>query len=345
MKEDKRNIEFKPSLIPLHTPEKEYNKQTVKKGSHLIREFNKYDNPNKNKGQLSIFENLSRRTKDKIISSGVTVEHINKRGEAIPFSKGHRKLIDCMTELLSELSSSRDYEGNGNTTNQLIPYGNKQVKAPTLVLTLYEIAKKYNANKNPSGRHIKIVDSLLNDLAENPEYRVLIKYIRVSKNQKGDTIEDSIEEFSPLLRIATAKQAITHKATGKTSKKSEITIMLHPLFNDQINTVWVEYPSNLIERMIEANGGANIAESTYILRDFLAEKRSLKNYNIQVGLSKLLYRVAPNYINQNRKALAKKALNKAIESCIKLGLLKSYKVAKAKSGEDKYIFEINKDWD
>ena len=229
----------------------------IKRSAHIVRELNKYKTP----AQLNIFDTLSSETQQKITSLGVTVEHINNRGNATPFTKGHYKLIDCMSELLSDKSSSLNYEGNAKV--HLVKYGQRNVEAPALALSLYEIAKKYNAGIKPSGKVMKRVNDFLTDLADNPEYRILIKHIRESKNSKGDKIKDTIEEFSPLLKVITAKQEITQKSTGKTSKKKELIIVLNPIFNDQINSKWVEYPSNLVQRMIEAYGGANIAEATY----------------------------------------------------------------------------------
>ena len=175
----------------------EKRKETVKRGAFLSRQINKYNYPNGK--QLSIFDLLEPNTQQKIIKSGVSMEFINRKGETLPLNKGHYKLIDCICELLHEKSQNNKPTGDnyysGNEPSRTIIFGGEETKAPTLLLTLYEIAKKYNKSENPSGKHINIVKSLIADISYKPELLALIKYERKEKTSRGTIIKRKIEEY------------------------------------------------------------------------------------------------------------------------------------------------------
>jgi hypothetical protein len=50
-------------------------------------------------------------------------------------------------------------------------------------------------------------------------------------------------------------------------------------------------------------------------------------------------------MKESRKAIVKKYTEKALETVITLGLLKSYEIKIGSTGKAKIIFNLNKDWD
>lgn len=325
----------------------EKKKETVKRGAFLSRQINKYNYPEGK--QLSIFDLLEPRTQQKVIKSGVSMEFINRKGETLPLNKGHYKLIDCICELLHEKSqnnkpSSENYY-SGNEPSRTIIFGGEETKAPALLLTLYEIAKKYNKNENPSGKHINIVKSLIADIAYKPKLLALIKYERKEKTSRGTIIKRKIEEYAPLWRILdTSYEEYNEEETKILKRGSEVVLLLNPIFRDQISNIWVEYPKNLVKRSLDAYGSPNPPEIFYRLREYLAEHRSRKNLSVEITKERLFYRIAEKYMKEKRKGLIEKYLKTSLESLLKLGLLKSWKLDVAKTGEPKYIFQIEKDW-
>lgn len=347
MKEDLKNKFKKFGGLLDEIIKEEKRKETVKRGAFLSRQINKYNYP---KGkQLSIFDLLEPKTQQKIIKSGVSMEFINRKGETLPLNKGHYKLIDCICELLHEKSenkkSTNDNYYSGNEPSRTIIFGGEETKAPALLLTLYEIAKKYNKSENPSGKHINIVKSLIADISYKPELLALIKYERKEKTSRGTIIKRKIEEYAPLWRILdTSYEEYNEEETKILKRGSEVVLLLNPIFRDQINNIWVEYPKNLVKRSLDAYGSSNPPETFYRLREYLAEQRSLKIYEPQILKDKLFYRVGENYMKRRQYGTIEKYLAKSLEAVLKMGLLKSWKIEKSKSGEDKYVFEIEKDW-
>lgn len=333
---------------------KSANKEVVKRGAFLSKQLQKYNYPKDKKGQLSLFNTLEKRTQNKILGAGVSIEFVNRTGDSLPLNKGHYKLIDCLTELLHEKSSDKNHY-DGNEIGKQIIFGGVNTKAPALLLKLYEIAKKYNQGKHPSGKHIEIVKNLINDLAYKPEYLALIRYERKTKTNKNTILKRKIEEYAPLFRLLdTSYEEYNLEETKLLNKASEVVLLLNPVFTDQINQIWVGYPMDLVSRSLSAYGSSNPPEIFYRLRDYLADNRSrnLKNprfankdyIEIPINEERLFYLIAENYMKSSRKSLIKKYLKTSLDAVLKLGLLKSWKLTTAATGEPKYIFKIEKDW-
>jgi hypothetical protein len=322
----------------------------VKRGAFLSKHLNKSNRG----GQLTIFDKLEENTKKKIktktekskvLSYEATVKMINRNGDSLPLSKGHYKLIDTICELLHEKSPDKElYSGNGETV--LVTHGGEKKQAPTLALKFYEIARKYNQGKPPSGRCIEIVKNLIYDLAYNPELRSLIKYQKEERTSKGNVMVKKVEEYNHLIAIyGTSYEEYNSDKTKLLKKGSDLVLVLNPIFTDQIKNIWVEYPKDLVKRSLSAYGSTNPPELFYRLRDYLAEQRSLKNFKRAIMVKNLYQQVAERYLKSGKVSRIKAQLDKALQACINLGLLTDYELTTSKTtGEAMYIFHLNKTW-
>jgi len=73
---------------------------------------------------------------------------------------------------------------------------------------------------------------------------------------------------------------------------------------------------------------------------------SSKHYKPEIGLDKLFYLLAEKWMRESRKKKVKEYTEKALETMITLGILKSYTIEPARTtGEPKIIFTLNKDWE
>lgn len=308
----------------------------IKRGAFLGKQLIKH---NYNK-QLNLFDTLQSSTQAKILASSQSIEYINQKGEAVNFTGGHNKLIQAIVELLPK--KSPNYEGNIEGLS-IASYGG--AKATGLVLTLYEIAKKYNASKNPSGRHIEIVTKLCRDIAHNPELLTLIRYERKTKTKEGTIKVSKIEEYAPLWRMLnTSFEEFNEEETKVLRKGSKVVLLLNPIFTDLIKTDFQLLPENMLKRSLESYGSNNPPDAYYRFINYLTEHRKLKNYKRPIKKELLLYTIDENAMRQKRKKRVEGHLEKSIEAALKLGILKSYEITKAKTtGEIMYIFYIQKD--
>lgn len=341
---------------------KQKKKEKLRSGGHLIDNILKSNKPKDN--QLSIFDTMLQDTKNKVISSGVKPEMVNRKGEGIKITKGEFKLLLSLQALLHEKSQTNNPKGedyySGNQGSDLIVYnppegGEITLKSPRLSFTLYEIAKEYYGGADIGGENVKTVAKILYDIAEDPEKKALIRYHKLVEMGKGKEREYFIEKYDSLVSIATAgyKDFIEGK---QIDEKKEIVINLHPVFIDQIATKYIEMPLDITRRMIEANGSQNISDITLKLVYELARAHSNrkrlpkdedKNPLYTIGQYNLYYKIAETYMPpyQRRLPLIKKYLAQAIETAKNIGLLLSYETKPGVTGEQNYIFTLSKNWE
>jgi hypothetical protein len=75
-------------------------------------------------------------------------------------------------------------------------------------------------------------------------------------------------------------------------------------------------------------------------------EHSSKHYNPEIGQERLYYLLAEKWMLESRKSKVKEYTEKALEVVKDIGLLESYKIEIAKTtGEPKYIFKLNKDFE
>ncbi|HLB52485.1 MAG TPA: hypothetical protein VJK48_02105, partial [Chlamydiales bacterium] len=82
-------------------------------------------------------------------------------------------------------------------------------------------------------------------------------------------------------------------------------IALNPLLTDQINSKYVEYPSDINKRMVIAAGGHRlVTESMIALRDYLLRELSARRFQPEINEEKLfLILKLEKYLKSKRKKL------------------------------------------
>jgi hypothetical protein len=313
----------------------------IKVSGHWIDKSLRYNYPVKTSvSQPTLWDQLLPPTKNKLVQEGVSVEMVNRNGDSTPLDFTHYKLIDCLYVLLSEKSrnvynkQSPDYYG-GEEAMQT-PIGN----SPMFWINLYEIAKIYTGGKRVAGAIMETVAGIVEDLADNPEMKVLFRYQR-SRGEDKVVIED----YANIIKLINVRKYKKNVEIDNEKGKGYF-IAMHPIFIDQIATKWVSYPHDITDRMIDANGGSKIPIATYKLRDLLARYHSSKEYNPKIIQDKLFYCIAEKSMINKRRGEVEKMYERAVETCIKIGLIKDVHVTTAKtSGEIMYVFELHKEWE
>lgn len=311
--------------------------------------------------QPELFDMLDPVVKNKIISSGVSREAVNRKGVGIRLTAGEYRVIDSIWELLqekSENSTNKDLENffMGNQEPEIVKYSGRNAIAPKLVVTLYEITKKYKGGEKVSGQDQKNVLKILQDLSDNPEKKFLIKYQRVSRDSvRKIKITDEISDFQNIIKIYQGKRKMEDEETGEhISTRQELFIQLNPIFRDQIDSKFYRYIPNINERMLDAMVRAGITQPSnipYALREYLVRELSSKNKTTEYGLYEkfdgspgLLWLICPTYMESSRNKKALEWFHKAAEVCKNIGLLNGYEVKTGKNGKPMVKFEINRDW-
>ena len=299
--------------------------------------------------QEPVYNTLCPETRAMIERKSISVELINQRGAKIELNGSEWKLIDVLCELLHEQSINNNEPKEANF--YVSRYGQHQtaygsITAPTeqLVFGLYEITKKYKGEERVSGKDIETVGKILQEWDSNNEKRVLIRYKReILKTDKSKRVQ-LIEAFQPLIIIA-SEQFIDYTPDGKETKSSKDTIVyLNPIFRDQIETKYINYPIGLTKRMIEAWGGHDIPEMVFKLRDYLAREHSSKRFKCEISIEKLYWQLSEKWMKQGRRKRVHTYMEKSIQTIIKLGLIKEYSLEMNKKGEPKIIFLLNEKW-
>lgn len=319
-------------------------KGKFKRSGHLTDQMLKYTYPKDKSSQLSIFDILQDGTKKDIEVTGVEVTEIV---EGIKLTPSETKVIDCLCKLLHETSQTaepkkEDYY-SGNIGYELVEYGgDKNTPAPKLAFTLYELTREYKGGETVSGKDVENVRQILTELDNR---RFLLSYVETTQMKGGGRIEKKIEDFRKLLHIVKISQTEYSKEDMEMSKKEETVILLNPIFRRQIDSKFILYPNDINRRTIIAYGSHNLSETALRLRDYLIRELSSKRYEPEINLDKLYYLLAEKWMRESRKKKVKEYTEKALETVKALGLLLSYEVKTASTGEPKVVFALNKDWE
>lgn len=338
-------------------------KTKFKTGKHLVDNIlrSSYDS-SKGVNQLALFETLGDHTKERILSSGTSIEMVNKKGEGIKLSKGEYKLLLCLGKLLEDKSQTKDkneedyYSGDkylpSDSIRKITTNKGEEIalKTPKMSFTFYEIAKEFSLEDNPGGENIKEVARILGTIADDPDKKALIRYTRKEKLDKGKEREVKIETYAPLIQIHNIEIKDTLNGV-EIDQAKEILVNLHPVFIDQIDKLFVELP--IPKEIMKAYGGANVSEVAqkliFELSRALSNKRNLpkdenKNIIYPIGVKKLYWKIAESYMKGNRKNLVEKYFHKAVETAKALGILIDFKEELGNNGENIYKFTLSKDW-
>lgn len=313
-----------------------------KRSGHLTDQILKYNYP-KDK-QPSLFDNLQTETLKDLEVAGVERAEIV---EGIKLSPSETKIIDCLCKLLHETSQTLDAEKedyySGNIGYELVKYGgDNNTPAPKLAFTLYELTREYKGGEYVGGKDIENVKQILTEL-DNKKF--LLSYVETTKKKDGGRIERKIEDFKKLIHIIKISETEYNKEDIELSKTEETIILLNPIFRRQINSKFILYPPDINRRTIIAYGSHNLSDIALRLRDELIRALSGKHYKYEIGLERLYYLLAEKWMKESRKTKVKQYTDKAIETVKALGLLISYEIKPGATGEQKVIFNLNKDWE
>jgi hypothetical protein len=317
-------------------------KGKFRRSGHLTDQILKYNYP-KDK-QPSLFDNLQTETLKNIEVAGVEVAQIV---EGIKLSPSETKVIDCLCKLLHETSQTSDTKKedyySGNIGYELVTYGgDENTPAPKLGFTLYELTKEYKGGEAVGGKDVENVKQILTDLDSK---RFLLSYTETTRIVDGGRIERKIEDFRKLIHILKISQTEYNKEDIELSKKEETVILLNPIFRRQIDSKFILYPNDINRRTIIAYGSHNLSDIALRLRDYLIREISSKRYQPEINLDKLYYLLAERWMRESRKKKVKEYTDKALETVIALGLLLSYEITTASTGEPKVVFTLNKNWE
>lgn len=327
-------------------PKQEGGVEVEKKGKfrrsgHLTDQMLKYNYPKDR--QPSLFDNLQSETLKDIEVAGVEVTQIV---EGIKLSPSETKVIDCLCKLLHETSQTSDAKKedyySGNIGYELIEYGESKTPAPKLAFTLYELTREYKGGEYVAGKDIENVKQILTELDSK---RFLLSYVETTRKKDGGRIERKIEDFRKLIQIIKISQTEYNKEDIELSKKEETVILLNPIFRRQIDSKFILCPNDINRRTIIAYGSHNVSDITLRLRDYLLRLHSSPKMSREITLDRLYYLVAEKWMRESRKKKVKEYTEKALETVKALGLLLSYEIKTASTGEPKVVFTLNKDWE
>jgi len=310
---------------------------------HLKDQQLKYTYPRDRTTQLSIFDSLLPSTKQLIADTTHTTRE--EIVEGIKLTPSEHKVIDSLCKLLhkgSQVSSPKqeDYY-TGNLGAEVTPYSGQETAAPRLGFSLYELTKEYKGGEAIGGKDIENVKKILQDLDKK---RFLLSYIETTYKKDGGRIERKIEDFRKLISIIKLTETEYSSQNIELSKKEESIILLNPIFRRQIDSKFILYPEDINKRTIIAYGSHNVSEITLRLRDRLIRDLSAKRYKPEINLDRLYYALAEKWMGEGRRSMVKKYTDKALETCIALGLLQKYEISEGAGGEPKIIFYLNKRW-
>ena len=315
-------------------------KGKFRRSGHLTDQILKYNYPKDR--QPSLFDNLQSETLKDIEVAGVEVTQVV---EGIKLSPSETKIIDCLCKLLHENSQNLEpkKEGyyTGNLNPELVEYGDGKTLAPKLAFTLYELTKEYKGGETIGGKDVENVKQILTELNSK---QFLIRYTETTKGKKGEWIKKEYEAFRRLIDVDSATLSY---GVGDIEqyKKTETVILLNPIFRRQIDSKFILYPNDINRRTIIAYGSHNLSDIALRLRDYLMREKALKHYTPEIGLERLYYLLAEKWMRESRKKKVKEYTEKALETVKALGLLLSYEIKTASTGEPKIVFTLNKDWE
>jgi len=320
-----------------------------RQSGHLIDEKLKYSKPNET---LTIFDIISPLTKEKIEESKIEV-----KAEGIKLTRPENNMVHALNRILYEKSQTKDSKAKdfygGNDPSKLEE--NKERKTVILRFRPSELYKAYIGKDDYSGADITFINNTLHQLEAK---KVLIKYDRIKKckneNNKLTTTTDRVEEFQSLIKIIKFLPNLTNEEIEKLDKgdnsirdaKVEIIIALNPIFTDQIDTKFIEYPIDTNRRLIIAAGGHNkVTTSMHILMDWMLRDLSAKRYKTEINEENLPYILGlEKYVKQKRKKLLQERIEKDIQTMINIGIVLEVEKKPNTTGGRKWIFHLNTDY-
>ncbi|MDX2189804.1 MAG: hypothetical protein SFY32_08060 [Bacteroidota bacterium] len=271
--------------------------------------------------------------------------------EGIRISQAEDKLMNAVLKILNDKSSG-DFHGNMPAIKSL--YGNESRDFPVVRFTPGELYREY-AGGDYSGREIEIVKETLERLQSRNFLIVYERHREVKMGMRNEMLIDRVEEYQPLIKVITFFEGLTKEEHEKVSKgdknmrdkKAEIIIKLNPIFVDQIDSKFIEYPTD-INRItsIAAQGASKVTESIIALRDYLLRSISAnknKGINItSINADKLPYILGlEKYIKEGRRSLINLRIKQALDASLNMGLIHKFEYSIGAENQKKVDFYLN----
>ncbi len=330
--------------------------EKIRASGHYWDNKLRYSAPDKNGHQLTLFDVLEKEpTKEKLAKSSYIVSNMG-----INLAPAENKLVSALIKLLNDKSNIQNsklenyYKGNADHPSLVKNYGGTgiDVTAPVIKFKPAELYKAYLDGHDYSGSEIKYIKNMVDELARR---NFLISYERKRKVVRGgkeEILTDLIEDFQPLFKIIRYTPDLNEEeldsykknrqSSEKFEQKGEYLLALNPIFVDQIDQKYVEFPRDIEKRTNEAAGGAKkVTEADIALRDWILRELSNGRTYFEINEEKLPYTLKLNtYIRDCRKKLIKERIDRAIQVAKNLGILDKVVTEINRSGQPKLCFYL-----
>jgi hypothetical protein len=326
------------------------NPPKYRQSGHLIDQKLKYTKP----GAAGIAIELDEKTKRKIADSQLEV-----KAEGIRLTEPESKIEHALTKILRDNSQNKNPNDDdyyfGNEKRSIVEYGGRERRTPVVRFKRSDLYKAYLCKNIYSGADAEYIDNLLIQYAAK---KCLIKYDyvkKISKGTKTETLTDRVEEFQPLIKLLYFFPNLTNEEKKRLDKGSaelrdereEVIVAFNPIFIDQIDTKFVEFPDDTNRRlMIAAGDHKKVTVAMRRLMEWCLRELSAKRYKSEINEENLSSMLAlEKYVKQNRNKLLHECIKKAIETVKAMGIiLKSDRVQNSKGGA-KWIFTLNSSYE
>jgi hypothetical protein len=326
---------------------------------HLVDQKLAYNKPGKK--QLEFSDILEDDIKEEITRVGIKFETLVK---GIKFTPSEEKLMNSLMNLLREKSESQDQMSKdfytGNAQSALIQHGipiQGQERKPSCIrIKPHELYKEYTGVSDYSGKEIANIKSLLTGLQEK---KFLIIYDKIKKvtNKEGkiENRTDRIEDFQSMIKVLLYIEDMTDGEKKKLNAgdqsikemKGELIVAFNPIITDQIDSKYIEYPADINQRTMIASGGSrHVTESINILRDYMLRELSNKRYHPTINADALVELLQlGKLVKARRKKIVAEKIQGAFNAVKNLGLVSEVNEVIGASGQLKYVFSLNNNFE
>ncbi|MCB1115575.1 MAG: hypothetical protein KDK71_03800 [Chlamydiia bacterium] len=322
----------------------------IRHAGHFIDQKLKYKGPEQN--QMTIFEAIeSNPTKEKIEKYGIAVTSVG-----VKLTPPEDKLLGALQKLLHVKSQNLDPNSpdyyKGNVEASMVPFGKEKKESPRIRIKPGELYRAYLDSDRYSGLDIKFIKETLMNLSAKKFLMIFDRKRQVEQNGKIKTLTDRIEEFQSLIQVIKYTEGMEDSELAKASTgddtifehKGELIIGFNPILVEQINSKYIEYPSDISKRMVLAAGGHHkkVTQAMIILRDYMLRELSSKRTKVEINKDRLAHQLQlHNYIETRQKKRIEKIISDAIQTLKNLGLIISAELVEGSLGQLKYVFLLN----
>lgn len=313
-----------------------------------------------NKGeQLTLFSQLEAHELEAVTRKGeVSVQQVKDngivRGLAGLTSSEHRLLLG-LSQLLYEVSgdtndsTSKDYY-TGHGTHPVTSDFTVGGGWPFFWIGTYELARICKGGGTVGGDDVKHIETTAKGLQEK-NFLLSYQLQRQSKTKgRNTTIQDTLSTQDRIIKVLKFERQERDNETGElVQDRTEICIALNPLFRHGIESYFVEWPSDTIERLEATKEGKRIPEANWLLLDYLKTKSSNhkgKEEEVidRIDAQTLLEKLYPTYMEQKRRGLATQGTEKALFHAMRAGFLSKWETDSGQAGQLQYILTIPRKW-